>query len=134
MTILDSPWAIAVVALAGIAVLAWLLGLRYIPHHRVGVIEKLWSRRGSLIEGRLISQTLDPILSAYFRDVAQSSNMLDLLSKREQIQARATEELGRRFREYDIRALRAAAAAETTGTGTTGAGAAGVMGREVERA
>jgi uncharacterized membrane protein YqiK len=51
---------------------------------------------------RLISQTLDPILSAYFRDVAQSSNMLDLLSKREQIQARATEELGRRFREYDI--------------------------------
>jgi len=51
---------------------------------------------------RLISQTLDPILSAYFRDVAQSSNMLDLLNKREDIQRRATEELGRRFREYDI--------------------------------
>ena len=51
---------------------------------------------------RLISQTLDPILSAYFRDVAQSSSMLDLLSKREEIQQRATEELGRRFQEYDI--------------------------------
>jgi uncharacterized membrane protein YqiK len=51
---------------------------------------------------RLISQTLDPILSAYFRDVAQSSSMLDLLSKREEIQKRATEELGRRFQEYDI--------------------------------
>lgn len=51
---------------------------------------------------RLISQTLDPILTAYFRDVAQSSSMLDLLTKREEIQARATAELGRRFGNYDI--------------------------------
>jgi len=51
---------------------------------------------------RLISQTLDPILSAYFRDVAQNSSMLDLLSKREEIQRIATAELGRRFQEYDI--------------------------------
>lgn len=51
---------------------------------------------------RLISQTLDPILTAYFRDVAQSSNMLDLLTHREDIQRRATEELGRRFESYDI--------------------------------
>jgi uncharacterized membrane protein YqiK len=51
---------------------------------------------------RLISQTLDPILSAYFRDVAQNSSMLDLLSKREEIQTRATAELGRRFQDYDI--------------------------------
>jgi uncharacterized membrane protein YqiK len=51
---------------------------------------------------RLISQTLDPILSAYFRDVAQSSSMLDLLSQREEIQRRATTELGQRFAEYDI--------------------------------
>lgn len=51
---------------------------------------------------RLISQTLDPILSAYFRDVAQSSHMLDLLTHREEIQNRATAELGRRFSDYDI--------------------------------
>jgi uncharacterized membrane protein YqiK len=51
---------------------------------------------------RLISQTLDPILSAYFRDVAQTSSMLDLLTHREEIQKHATEELGRRFRDYDI--------------------------------
>lgn len=51
---------------------------------------------------RLISQTLDPILSSYFRDVAQTSHMLDLLTKRDEIQKRATEELGRRFKEYDI--------------------------------
>ncbi|HEY3662708.1 MAG TPA: SPFH domain-containing protein [Chthoniobacterales bacterium] len=51
---------------------------------------------------RLITQTLDPILTAYFRDVAQTSNMLDLLTKREEIQGRATEELGVRFARYDI--------------------------------
>jgi uncharacterized membrane protein YqiK len=54
---------------------------------------------------RLISQTLDPILSAYFRDVAQSSTMLDLLVKREEIQSRATVELGRRFADYDINCI-----------------------------
>jgi hypothetical protein len=51
---------------------------------------------------RLITQTLDPILTAYFRDVAQTSHMLDLLTKREEIQRRATEELGTRFERYDI--------------------------------
>jgi uncharacterized membrane protein YqiK len=54
---------------------------------------------------RLISQTLDPILSAYFRDVAQSTLMLDFLTKREEIQRQATEELGRRFEEYDINCI-----------------------------
>lgn len=51
---------------------------------------------------RLITQTLDPILTAYFRDVAQNSTMLELLTHRENIQKTATEELGRRFREFDI--------------------------------
>jgi uncharacterized membrane protein YqiK len=51
---------------------------------------------------RLITQTLDPILTAYFRDVAQTSNMLDLLTKREEIQKHATDELGTRFTRYDI--------------------------------
>ena len=51
---------------------------------------------------RLITQTLDPILTAYFRDVAQSSRMLDLLTQREEIQRQATLQLGRRFQEFDI--------------------------------
>lgn len=54
---------------------------------------------------RLISQTLDPILSAYFRDVAQTTNMLELLTEREEIQVRATQELGRRFQDYDINCI-----------------------------
>ena len=51
---------------------------------------------------RLITQTLDPILTAYFRDVAQTSHMLDLLTKREEIQKQATAQLGERFKGYDI--------------------------------
>ncbi len=51
---------------------------------------------------RLITQTLDPILTAYFRDVAQSSHMLDLLTQREEIQRRATQQLSERFTEFDI--------------------------------
>ena len=51
---------------------------------------------------RLITQTLDPILTAYFRDVAQGSRMLELLTHREEIQARATAELSKRFKEFDI--------------------------------
>jgi uncharacterized membrane protein YqiK len=54
---------------------------------------------------RLINQTLDPILSSYFRDVAQSSHMLDLLTKRDEIQKRATEELAKRFALYDINCI-----------------------------
>ena len=33
-------------------ILLWLLGVRYIPHNRVGIVEKLWSPRGSLEGGR----------------------------------------------------------------------------------
>ena len=51
---------------------------------------------------RLITQTMDPIPTAYFRDVAQTSHMLDLLTKREEIQKHATEQLGERFKKYDI--------------------------------
>jgi uncharacterized membrane protein YqiK len=51
---------------------------------------------------RLITQTLDPMLSAYFRDVAHKKTMLQLLQDRDSIQGEAREELRRRFREFDI--------------------------------
>src|SRR5947209_700170 len=31
------------------------LGLRYIPNNRVGIVEKIWSARGSVPEGRIIA-------------------------------------------------------------------------------
>lgn len=51
---------------------------------------------------KLITQTLDPLLSAYFRDIAHRKTMLQLLHDRDVIQREAREELRRRFHEFDI--------------------------------
>jgi uncharacterized membrane protein YqiK len=54
---------------------------------------------------RLITQTLDPMLSAFFRDVAHRKTMLELLHDRDQIQQEARNELQRRFAEFDIQCV-----------------------------
>lgn len=51
---------------------------------------------------KLITQTLDPMLSAYFRDVAHKKTMLELLQQRDVIQQEAREELRRKFRDFDM--------------------------------
>jgi uncharacterized membrane protein YqiK len=51
---------------------------------------------------KLITQTLDPMLSAYFRDIAHKKTMLELLHERDVIQQEARAELRRRFLEFDI--------------------------------
>lgn len=51
---------------------------------------------------KLITQTLDPMLSAYFRDIAHKKTMLELLQQRDIIQTEAREELRRKFRDFDI--------------------------------
>jgi uncharacterized membrane protein YqiK len=51
---------------------------------------------------KLITQTLDPMLSAYFRDVAHKKTMLELLQHRDVIQQESRAELQRRFGEFDI--------------------------------
>jgi hypothetical protein len=42
-------------ALLGLVLASWLLGFRYIPHNKVGVVEKLWAGKGSLKEGRILA-------------------------------------------------------------------------------
>ncbi len=51
---------------------------------------------------KLITQTLDPMLSAYFRDVAHKKTMLQLLHERDEIQLESRTELSRKFHEFDI--------------------------------
>ncbi|MBV9122227.1 MAG: hypothetical protein JO112_02560, partial [Planctomycetes bacterium] len=51
---------------------------------------------------KLITQTLDPMLSAYFRDTAHKKTMLELLQQRDLIQQEARSELRRKFGEFDI--------------------------------
>ncbi len=51
---------------------------------------------------KLITQTLDPMLSAFFRDIAHLKTMLDLLQQRDVIQTEARAWLRMKFREFDI--------------------------------
>ena len=51
---------------------------------------------------KLITQTLDPMLSAFFRDIAHTKTMLELLHERDSIQQEAREKLRNKFREFDI--------------------------------
>jgi uncharacterized membrane protein YqiK len=51
---------------------------------------------------KLITQTLDPMLSAYYRDVAHKRTMLELLQNRDSIQREAAAELSRKFHNFDI--------------------------------
>lgn len=50
----------------------------------------------------LVEQTLDPMVSAYFRDAAQGSTLIELIQKRAELQVKAKEDMGRRFCDYDL--------------------------------
>jgi uncharacterized membrane protein YqiK len=51
---------------------------------------------------KLITQTIDPMLSAYFRDVAHNKTMLELVHSRDVIQRQARAELKAKFENFDI--------------------------------
>lgn len=51
---------------------------------------------------KLITQTIDPMLSAYFRDVAHKKTMLELVHSRDDIQTQARAELKKKFEQFDI--------------------------------
>lgn len=50
----------------------------------------------------LVEQTLDPMVSAYFKDAAQKCTLLELICNRAEIQQRATEEMKARFSRYHL--------------------------------
>src|SRR4051812_26889112 len=58
-----SAWAMIVIATVIVLIILVLggrvtlgaCGVRYIPNDRVGIVEKLWSARGSLGEGRILA-------------------------------------------------------------------------------
>src|SRR5207248_10553623 len=48
-------FALPVLAILALVLLCELLGMRYIPNNRVGLVEKLWSHKGSVTEGRIMA-------------------------------------------------------------------------------
>lgn len=54
---------------------------------------------------QLITQTIDPLLSAYFRDIAHKKTMLELVHARDEIQTQARKELKEKFEQFDIQCV-----------------------------
>lgn len=51
---------------------------------------------------RLIEQTLDPMVSAYFKDIGQRKTLIELLQERADIQRQASEEMKAKFAAYSL--------------------------------
>ena len=51
---------------------------------------------------KLVEQTLDPMVSAYFKNIAQTKTLIQLLQERNEIQARSGEEMRAKFASYSL--------------------------------
>ena len=51
---------------------------------------------------RLVEQTLDPMVSAYFKNIAQTKTLIELLQERSDIQERSGEEMRAKFAAYSL--------------------------------
>ena len=53
---LHNPWLHGAALVVLLVCLPRLLGIVYIPHTQVGIIEKIWSSKGSLRDGQIIAR------------------------------------------------------------------------------
>ncbi|MGZ3184953.1 MAG: SPFH domain-containing protein [Telluria sp.] len=51
---------------------------------------------------KLVEQTLDPMVAAYFKNIGQARTLIELLQDRSDIQERAKEEMRRNFQAYNL--------------------------------
>jgi uncharacterized membrane protein YqiK len=73
---------------------------------------------------KLVEQTLDPMVSAYFKNVAQRRTLIQLLQERAEIQATSGEEMRAKFAQYNLEL-------QEVLIGTPGAGTSG--GAQIEK-
>jgi uncharacterized membrane protein YqiK len=52
--------------------------------------------------GMLVNQSLDPLVSAYFKDVAQTKTLIQLIQERSEIRERAVGEMKQKFAKYNL--------------------------------
>lgn len=50
----------------------------------------------------LVNQSLDPLVSAYFKDVAQTKTLIELIQERSEIRERAVTEMRQKFQKYNL--------------------------------
>lgn len=51
---------------------------------------------------RLVDQTLDPMVSSYFKNIAQKMTLIQLIQNRSEIQKQATDEMKYKFQNYNL--------------------------------
>jgi len=51
---------------------------------------------------RLVEQTLDPMVSAYFKNIGQTRTVIQLIQERYQIQAQSSQEMKEKFEHYNL--------------------------------
>ena len=51
---------------------------------------------------KLVDQTLDPMVSSYFKNIAQKMTLIELIQNRSEIQKQATEEMKEKFENYNL--------------------------------
>lgn len=51
---------------------------------------------------RLVDQTLDPMVSSYFKNIAQKMTLIELIQNRSEIQKRSTDEMKSKFQNYNL--------------------------------
>lgn len=51
---------------------------------------------------KLVDQTLDPMVAAYFKNIGQTRTLIQLIQERSQIQQQASEEMKERFAHYNL--------------------------------
>ncbi|HJQ98105.1 MAG TPA: SPFH domain-containing protein [Candidatus Polarisedimenticolaceae bacterium] len=68
---------------------------------------------------RLVEQTLDPMVSAYFKNVAQTRTLIQLIQDRSAIQKQAGDEMKEKFSGYNLELLEVLIGTPTSGAGGT---------------
>lgn len=51
---------------------------------------------------RLVDQTLDPMVSSYFKNIGQTMTLIELIQNRSEIQKQSTEEMKAKFQNYNL--------------------------------
>ena len=71
---------------------------------------------------RLVEQTLDPMVSAYFKNVAQTRTLIELIHDRSAIQLKSAEEMRSKFEHYNLELQEVLIGTPTSGQGKQASG------------
>ena len=80
-----------------------ILPLSIVLH--IGYADASWVVQQFADIKRLVEQTLDPMVSAYFKDAAQSKTLIELVNQRAELQREAVEQMRERFQKYRLNVM-----------------------------